>query len=108
MYVPNYTDGQCGVLFDSNTIRVYEQEPEEDTSVDFTDYYFNSHYLSSDGTQYFSSSDILPDCRDDITTNFYYRTDISDIVFLTLVFIGFNWFLISKLVKAITKGRRTI
>lgn len=108
MYVPNYTDGQCAILFDSNIIRVYEQEPEEASSVDYTDYYYNSHYLFNTGSQYFSTTDILPDCRNDINTNFYYRTDITDIVFLTCVFISLNWFLISKLLKAITKGRRTI
>lgn len=106
MYVPNYNDSQCAVVYDANFIRVYDSVPTYNSSVNYTDYNYNAHYLSRSGVTNFSSYSTLPICRTDITSNWYERTDITEIIILASIFIGWTWFLVSKLVKTLLKGGR--
>ena len=106
MYVPDYELGNCAVVLDSNTIRKYEQRPTNNSSVNYTDYYYNSHYIYKTGVQQFNNYSTLPDCRTDITNNWYQRTDITEIIVIASIFIFTSWFLVSKLVKTLLKGGR--
>ena len=106
MYVPNYESGNCAVLRDANTIRVYERRPTSNSDVNYTDYYYNSHYLFNTGVQNFSTYSTIPVCRTDVTTNWYNRTDVTEIIFLFTLFVGWTWFLVSKLIKTLLKGGR--
>lgn len=92
LYVPNYSSSNCVVLQNSSTIRVYEQRPTYNSSVNYTDYYFTSNYYSNVGTQNFSQYATLPTCRTDITTNVYYRYDIDKILmcFIIIVIVVYN------------------
>ena len=108
MYVPNFDSDSCVVVYDSDTIRVYDTEPVVDTSVHYTAYLFNSHYLSYEGEQYFSDSLSLPSCSSNFDSIFYHRTDIAEIIFIFIVFIGLNWFLLSKLVKTLLHGGKIL
>lgn len=110
VYVPNYDITNCAYVRDSNTIRVYDSIPIQGRTIDYTDYYYNSHYMHISGTTTFSNYTTFPTCisDDDITTNFYYRNDISDIVFLFIAFIGINYILISKLVKLFFRGSKVL
>lgn len=90
LYVPNYVNNNCAILYNSETIRVYERRPTaSNTYYNYIDYYYNSHYSFNTGQQYFGTSYTTPTCRTDITTNIYYRNDFSDvlIVFFILSFI---------------------
>lgn len=87
VYVPNYSNGNCAVLNSSDVIRVYETRPTTNSTISYIDYYINSHYLSNNGTQTFNNYVAIPNCRNDITTDFYYRNDLSDILFILLMFI---------------------
>lgn len=98
MYVPdlNYS---CYVLVNKDTIRVYEQTPynpgyNQQVSINYRDYYITSHYIYQDGVQSFSSYSNLPICLDksNLTTELYYRNDLSDIlvIFTIIVLFGFG------------------
>lgn len=104
MYVPNYTDNQCAYVYDANFIRVYDSTPRYNSTINYTDYNYNAHYLSREGQTTFNQYSSLPICSDNVSTNFYERTDITDIIILFTIIVGFNWFLISKLVKTLLRG----
>lgn len=82
IYVPNYNSNNCVVLQNSSTIRVYQTRPTNNSTVNYTDYYFTSNYYSSTGQQTFNNYSTLPTCRTDITTNFYYRYDFDKIMII--------------------------
>lgn len=91
IYLPN-TDYACYVVRDSNTIRAYETQPRLNTNVDYTDYYVNSHYIYTNGTQQFGQYATLPVCMGaTITDNVFYRNDIADILitFIIIVLVCF-------------------
>lgn len=106
MYVPTYNSGNCAYLYSDNFIRVYDTQPTYNSNVHYTDYLINNHYLEREGYQSFGNYSTLPLCSDNVTTNFYQRTDIAEIIFLFLAFVGVSWFLISKLIKTLLRGGR--
>lgn len=105
MYVPNYESGNCAYLYNDNFIRVYETTPTYNSSINYTDYLITSHYISRTGTQTFTSYSTLPVCSDNVSTNFYDRVDIFEIIIIFVIFISINYLMISKLYKALFRGR---
>lgn len=106
MYVPVYNNDNCAYLYSDNFIRVYDTTPRANSTIHYTDYLLSHHYLKREGNQSFSSYSTLPVCATDVTTNFYHRVDIAEIIFLFLAFTGVTWFLVSKLIKTLLKGGR--
>lgn len=108
IYVPDYDITKCAYVYNSNTIRVYDELPMQGRTITYTDYYINSHYIFTNGVSTFSNYSTLPTCLDDsdITSSIYYRNDISDILIVFIIIVGFCWFLISLLVKKLLKGRK--
>lgn len=86
LYVPNLEQYKCVVIRDTNTIRAYREIPQTNTTIDFTDYYVNSNYMSQEGIQTFNQYANLPICHDSslLTDEYYYRNDISQIFFCIL------------------------
>lgn len=87
IYVPSFTDESCVHILDKDTIRVYDEVPQNDYIVTYTDYFINSHYISTSSLQTFNSTDIIPTCENinDITSDFYYRNDLCDILVSFLI-----------------------
>lgn len=110
IYVPNYEDGQCAYMYSNNTLRVYESTPRANTTINYRDYMVDNHYLYREGSTTFSQYSTLPNClsSSDITTNYGYRTDISDILITFVIIIGIIYFIISRLWRTIFKGGRII
>lgn len=108
IYVPDLTTYKCFVVRDSNTLRAYKEFPQNNSTIEYRDYFINSHYLFQDGSQTFSQYATLPVCLDSsILTNSYgYRTDLSDILICFVIIVGISYFLINSLVKTLFKGRR--
>lgn len=105
MYVPYYENSQCAYLYNDNFIRVYDSVPLNNSTIGYTDYLLNHHYLSRRGTTTFSQYSSLPVCSDNVTTNFYYRVDIYEILVIFFLFIFINYFMLSKLYRALFRGR---
>lgn len=93
IYVPNFTSSNCITIRDKDTIRVYDTRPTNNSTNSFTDYYINSHYIFTNGSQQFTQYSTLPTCinQDLITKNVFYRNDIDSIliIFLILLLICF-------------------
>lgn len=82
IYVPSYTNNSCVHIIDKDTIRVYESVPQNDNYSNYVDYFINSHYLSYEDSQFFDTNDSIPTCESisNITSEFYYRNDLLDIL----------------------------
>lgn len=108
IYVPDENNSACYYLQSNTVLRAYDSVPRLNGSSSYTDYMLDNHYLYRRGTQTWSSYSTLPECltSSDITTNYFYRTDITDICILALIFIGVNFFLISKMVKVFFRGAK--
>lgn len=91
IYVPNYVDTNCAYIYNSDIIRVYDSVPQADTSVNYKDYFVNFDYNYNEGTTTFSQFSTLPVCisSDRITTDVYYRNDISQIFIIFSVLVVF-------------------
>ena len=84
IYVPNYVNGQCVEIIDKDTIRVFNNE----SDLNYTDYYINSHYLSKNGvvdSSYFKQCSSL-----NFTDVRYFGNDFPQILFILLVLCCFS------------------
>ena len=83
IYLPS-NDLSCYSVINGNIIRGYKSEPIVDTSVDYIDYYINSHYLEKEGKELITS---VPVCinSEKLTTEVYYRNDFSHILVIFLI-----------------------
>lgn len=87
IYVPEINNGNCVTVLDHDTIRVFESTPQDNTEINFVDYYINSSYLSSTGSIVFAAGSVKPVCisSDNITTDFYYRNDLDKILVIFFI-----------------------
>lgn len=87
IFVPEYTNSNCAYIYNSDIIRVYSRQPQHNTTVDYRDYYIKSSYIYNEGSTTFSNYSTLPVCINSnrITTNVFYRNDLSQI--LTILFV---------------------
>ena len=106
IYVPDLENYECFVVRSEEVIRAYEEIPQNNTTITYRDYYYNSNYLYNDGEQSFSNYTTLPVCLSSemVTDNFYYRNDFADILIIFIIMVGGAWFLISKLIKTFFRG----
>lgn len=92
IYLPltNVSDYQCYVVQDKDTIRAYSQRPQLNSTVNYDDFYVNSHYLKRNGSQTFGQYYNLPTCLSSsmITTDYLYSNDLP-FVCIELFFILF-------------------
>lgn len=91
IYVPDLSY-KCYVVINSDTIRAYDQKPynpgyNQNISISYRDYYFNSNYLYQDGQQQFSNYTTVPTCLDGnaLTDSVYYRNDFDSILVIFLI-----------------------
>lgn len=91
IYVPIYENTNCAYIYSTDIIRVYDSPPRNNSTINYKDYYIKSNYIYNTGTTTFSNYSTLPTCISDtrITTDFYYRNDIMQIlvIFVILCFV---------------------
>lgn len=94
IYVPD-TSYSCYVVRSENVIRAYSQMPQNNVTVNYRDYYYNSNYLFNDGEQSFSQYTTLPTCLDNslITNSPYYRNDFDSILVIFLIMSIFCFYI---------------
>ena len=109
IYVP-FDDvyNKCFVVQSEGVVRAYDRLPQNNTNYNYRDFYVNSSYMYRDGTGNWSSYTSLPICLDtDIITHTYvYRNDFPSILLTFVLFVGFIYFLLSKLFKPIFRSVR--
>lgn len=107
LYVPDNTYS-CYVVYDRDTIRAYHTNPNYNSTIAYTDYYVNSHYMEREGSQTFSNYSTLPTCIDslNLTTDFYYRNDLADILIIFSIIVIFGFILPWKIISRFWKRLR--
>lgn len=90
IYLPinSVDDFACYSVYDKDTIRAYRTMPTINGSSNYVDFYINSHYLESEGTQSWGQwTNYLPTCisTNAITTDYYYRTDMPEILIMVII-----------------------
>lgn len=105
IYVPDTENYKCFVVQSEQTIRAYKENPRNNATIDYRDYYFNANYLYRDGTQSFSQYATLPVCipNNQITTDFYYRNDLADILVIFSIMCFFGIFIPIKIISKLFK-----
>lgn len=110
IYLPieDFNEHSCYSFISSDIIRAYKDIPTTNSTIDFTDFYINSHYLINYGTESFSQDSILPTCieKERLTNAYSYRNDFADIMLIVMCFSFIVGFIIHKLVKQLFKRWR--
>jgi hypothetical protein len=103
IYVPNNTYA-CYVVIDNQTIRAYEKDPNANMgiSINYRDYYINSHYLYRDNSEVINQS-ITCISSEILTDNWYYRNDLPDILMIIVIFCLFGLYLPIQVVLRLFK-----
>ncbi len=103
-YVPDKSFA-CYEVIDRHTIRAYKEKPVYSKNIEYFDIYLDANYLyGSTNTTWFwynseSSHSNLPSCIDknDLTTDYYYRNDIADILIIFVILAIFIIYLPYKI-----------
>lgn len=104
IYVPDdLSYSACYTFYDSDTIRVYESNPELGSIINYEDIFINSHYLVNKGTEIIEE---VPSCinSNQITSFWSYRNDLADILICISVFILFIYWCLSKPLRWLFRG----
>lgn len=106
IYVPEYNDNTCCYMYDANTLRCYEYRPSYNSTVNYTDYFVNSHYLERYGSTQFSSYSYNIQCLDNskLTTSYFYRNDAVDIMLLFFLIAAFFLIIARTFLRTFFRG----
>lgn len=91
IYVPELSNYKCVYVRDGNSIRAYRQNPKANTTIEYVDYYINSNYIYTEGTQSFGQYTSLPTClaAENLTDDIYYRNDFDSILIIFVIIVIF-------------------
>lgn len=105
IYVPDLENYECYVVQSEGVLRGYEETPQNNTTVDYRDFYINSNYIYKDGSQQFSSYTNLPTClsASSITNEVYYRNDFDSILIIFLIMSIFCFYIPIKIFSRLFK-----
>ena len=102
IYLPidDLSSYSCYIVNDKDTIRAYKNTPVVNSTIDYDDYFVNSHYLMKSGQQIFGQYSSIPVCLDSsiLTNDIYYRNDMPDILLMFLILCIFCFYIPFKIV----------
>lgn len=91
IYVPNFDNNTCVSIdyINSGYLRAYQVKPYANSTIAYTDYFVNSHYLDRTGYQTFGNYNTAISCisTDRLTNQVEYRNDFNEIL-LTFVLLA--------------------
>lgn len=91
----------CFVITNQDTIRAYYQTPRQNSTANYVDFYVNSHYLRTSGTQTWGNTSNLPTCvdRSIFTNDIVYSNEFPDGLFIFCVLFFFCIYFPYRLVR---------
>lgn len=92
IYVPEYNNSSCVYLYDKDTIRVLDTN-----TMNYIDYYINSHYLSKNGHLDVFDETCLS--QSNLTSDFYYRNDLFEILGCFIIIALFCFYFPYKIIS---------
>lgn len=95
IYVPDLSSYECFYVHSDGVIRAYKQIPSNNSTINYRDYYVNSHYLYKDGVQSFNNYTTLPIClvSEVLTDKVEYRNDFDSILIIFLIMCIFCFYI---------------
>jgi len=99
IYVPDLENYKCYVVQSEGVLRGYEEIPQNNTTVNYRDFYINSNYIYKDSSQQFGAYSTVPTCLDNnvLTTDVYYRNDFDSILIIFLIMSIFCFYIPLKI-----------
>lgn len=110
VYVPqDNTYNKCYVIQSEGVIRGYSVVPSLNASYTYRDYFIKSDYYYKDGSGSWSNYSTLPVClsSNDITNDFYYRVDFTNILLNFTIISIFGLYIPFRIFKSLF-GRRLL
>lgn len=104
IYVPRDTTyDKCYVIQSEGVIRGYDVYPRNNINYNYRDYYIRSDYIYRDGQGSWSNYTTLPTClpTSDITNEYWYRVDFSNVLVMFLIINIFGIYLPIKIFSKI-------
>lgn len=97
IYVPDLDSSKCYEQLDTVIIRKWETTNLNQEN-NYTDYNTSNHYMSKKGSSLLQTA---PSCiyNEDLTSDFYYRNDLSHIFIIFLVLVLFIVYLPYKIIS---------
>lgn len=104
IYLPDELEsGNCPIILNKDTIRVYEEEPQVNVSVNYTDYFINSHYIKQSGNEILTEPITCLDIED-FTTSYVYRFDFDKILIIFIIILFLIAYPLLKIIHAFFIG----
>lgn len=108
IYLPQeLNNNNCVSLqnLNNNFIRVYDSIPVANSSVDYTDFFIDSHYIQRTGVQTFGNftTNVICENNNNFTTEFWYRNDLLDIMGIYFIIISIYTYVLTRFLKAFRK-----
>lgn len=104
IYLPEIEEGNCVVILDSETIRVYERRPTLNGSINYKDYYPKLNYQYNEGTQIYEN-ETIPTCRE-VTTDIMENPNINNQVGIATITLLLGILLIYTFLKDLYDSNR--
>lgn len=105
LYIGDIPNSYHYAIFSDNHIDLYNRENLTNGTYDFYRIYYNyDGFLYSHGSQNYSSYNTTYATSIDVTDDFYYRKDFSDILLSSFIYIVFIIFLLNIVTSAVKKG----
>ncbi len=108
IYVPDYTPSKypC-VTYDGNYITAYHSYPSSNRTVNYTRFYQMDHYNSITGSRNFgNTTGIVCLMPNEVTSDFYYRSDLDQILISFFIILIIGFYLPSKIFMRLFKRGR--
>lgn len=89
IYIPSFNSNTCVTIDNINQgyLRAYDRQPTANSTINYVDYFINSHYFSRTGSQsfgnYYTSVSCIPTSR--LTDEVEYRNDFDQILIIFLI-----------------------
>ena len=107
IYLPiELEENMCPYILDKDTIRVYDEEPTENSTITYTDYFINSHYISKSGSETFENDVLMCLDKSKFTTAFYYRFDFHEIMIIFISMLTIVYVIFGKIIHSFFIGFR--
>ena len=90
IYVPNHNNYNC-IVYQSNHLRAYKQDPNINNVVDVDYIYFTNHYdivSYKQNTSNWGTYECIP--SNQVTDDYFYRHDITDILIFFTILLFFT------------------
>lgn len=98
IYIPELNENNCVIIYNSETIRVYETQPQSNTTINYKDYYPKLNYQYNQGQQTFTQYSTIPTCRE-ATTNIMKNPNINQQVGIATITLLLGIMLIYRYLK---------